>query len=229
MNGAQIISIATAAIRASGRAGNRPTTAWGRVQSSFQIVFSLHNVTFALAIGLGSAAGVRAGNAVGEGGSSASPPPPSAPRAGRETGRPPPGAGSRATGCTAPPFILFDGIQVVLVYALRSLNDQVAAGINSIVAYFPRAGRETGRPPPGAGSRATGCTAPWSTRPWPAPAGSLNDQVAAGINSIVAYFLVTGGLGWWLVSEGWGGTAQLQAAGPELRGRGRGGELIAVA
>ena len=34
------------------------------------------------------------------------------------------------------PFIIFDGVQVVLVYALRSLGDQVIAGINSIIAYF---------------------------------------------------------------------------------------------
>ncbi len=34
------------------------------------------------------------------------------------------------------PFILFDGVQVVFVYALRSLGDQVVAGVNSIVAYF---------------------------------------------------------------------------------------------
>jgi MATE family multidrug resistance protein len=34
------------------------------------------------------------------------------------------------------PFICFDGVQVVLVYALRSLGDQVAAGVNSILAYF---------------------------------------------------------------------------------------------
>jgi MATE family multidrug resistance protein len=34
------------------------------------------------------------------------------------------------------PFILFDGAQVVLVYALRSLGDQVVAGVNSIAAYF---------------------------------------------------------------------------------------------
>ena len=34
------------------------------------------------------------------------------------------------------PFILFDGVQVVLVYALRSLGDQVVAGVNSIVAFF---------------------------------------------------------------------------------------------
>ncbi|MDB5702907.1 MAG: family efflux transporter, partial [Sphingomonas bacterium] len=34
---------------------------------AFQIVFSIHNVTFGVALGLGSAAGVRVGNAVGEG------------------------------------------------------------------------------------------------------------------------------------------------------------------
>src|SRR3546814_1535490 len=34
------------------------------------------------------------------------------------------------------PFIIFDGLQIVLVYTLRSLGDQVVAGINSIIAYF---------------------------------------------------------------------------------------------
>ena len=34
------------------------------------------------------------------------------------------------------PFILFDGVQVVFVYALRSLGDQIAAGINGILAFF---------------------------------------------------------------------------------------------
>ena len=34
------------------------------------------------------------------------------------------------------PFILFDGVQVVFVYALRSLSDQVAAGVNGIAAFF---------------------------------------------------------------------------------------------
>jgi len=148
----------------------------------FQIVFSLHNVTFALAIGLGSAAGVRAGNAVGEG----------APRAAVPRSLLAVGMAALAMGLcslglwTAPqtvvrlfpalpdahgaavamlmiwaPFIVFDGVQVVLVYALRSLNDQVAAGINSIVAYF----------------------------------------------------VVTGGLGWWLVSAGWGASALAWASG----------------
>jgi multidrug resistance protein, MATE family len=44
------------------------STQFGDVTAhAFQIVFSIHNVTFALALGLGSAAGVRSGNAVGEG------------------------------------------------------------------------------------------------------------------------------------------------------------------
>ncbi len=59
------------------------------------------------------------------------------------------------------PFILFDGAQVVLVYALRSLGDQVVAGVNSIVAYF----------------------------------------------------IVTGGAGWWLVRAGVGPMALVYASG----------------
>jgi MATE family multidrug resistance protein len=124
---------------------------------AFQIVFSVHNVTFAVALGLGSAAGVRAGNAVGEG-----VPEQAVHRAVI--------AATLAAGATAllavglmiapaavvalfpatepvhllgaamllvwAPFILFDAVQVVFVYALRSLGDQVAAGINGILAFF---------------------------------------------------------------------------------------------
>lgn len=124
---------------------------------AFQIVFSIHNVTFAVALGLGSAAGVRAGNAVGEG----------VPH--EAAGRTAIAAvlAALATGFLAllllvvpqpfvevfpatddvhalafamlaiwAPFILFDGMQVVFVYALRSLGDQIAAGINGIIAFF---------------------------------------------------------------------------------------------
>lgn len=127
------------------------------VAHAFQIVFAVHNVTFALALGLGSAAGVRVGNAVGEG------------RAQEGVSRALitmglamlalggcailmiVGRGAIVAGFPAEPavhtmalamlpawapFILFDGVQVVLVYALRSLGHQVAAGINSIIAYF---------------------------------------------------------------------------------------------
>lgn len=134
------------------------STRLGDVTShAFQIVFSIHNVTFGIALGLGSAAGVRAGNAVGEGNPAA---------AGRRTAI----AAALAAGATGllalmllfspgplialfpatqpvrdmallmlpvwAPFILFDGVQIVFVYALRSLGDQVVAGINGIVAFF---------------------------------------------------------------------------------------------
>jgi MATE family multidrug resistance protein len=124
---------------------------------AFQIVFSIHNVTFAVALGLGSAAGVRAGNAVGEG----------VPRQGVARGALAAVLAAGATGLLAltvlllagwitglfpataevhllaaamllrwAPFILFDGVQVVLVYTLRALGDQVMTGVNSILAFF---------------------------------------------------------------------------------------------
>lgn len=149
---------------------------------AFQIVFSMHNVTFAVALGLGSAAGVRAGNAVGEGRPQAAIRRTAialclavgalglgagllAAEAGRLVALFP--ATREVHGIAAAmlpiwaPFIVFDGIQVVLVYALRSLGDQVVAGINSIIAYF----------------------------------------------------LVTGGIGWWLVHHGWGPMALAWASG----------------
>jgi MATE family multidrug resistance protein len=42
---------------------------------------------------------------------------------------------------------------------------------------------------------------------------SLGDQVAAGFNGILAFFLVTGGLGWWLVQSGAGAFALVWASG----------------
>src|SRR5690606_5384948 len=127
------------------------------VTHAFQIVFSVHNVTFSFALGLGSAAGVRAGNAVGEGVPAAA-----GPRTAIAAGLAALVLGALAIPLTfAPmlavsgfpasaevaliaaamlgiwaPFILFDGLQVVFVYALRSLGDQVIAGINGILAFF---------------------------------------------------------------------------------------------
>lgn len=127
------------------------------VAHAFQIVFSIHNLTFALALGFGSAAGVRVGNAVGEG------------RRNEGWCRAVAAAmpAAVATGTVAlvlalgapvvvrifpavgdvhllaammlalwAPFILFDAIQVVLAHALRSLGDQVAAGAIGILSYF---------------------------------------------------------------------------------------------
>ncbi|TKD52304.1 MATE family efflux transporter [Sphingomonas baiyangensis] len=124
---------------------------------AFQIVFSVHNVTFGIALGLGSAAGVRVGNAVGEGlpGEAAGRAWLAAALAAVLTGVLAIGILAAAPAIVAAfpsidaveaigvamlvawaPFILFDGVQVVFVYALRSLGDQVAAGINGILAFF---------------------------------------------------------------------------------------------
>jgi len=149
---------------------------------AFQIVFSIHNVTFAVALGLGSATGVRVGNAVGEG-----EPLQAFPRTMIAAT-----VAALLTGLLAlllvvgrggvvalfpataevhglalamvplwAPFILFDGVQVVFVYALRSLGDQVVAGFNSVIAFF----------------------------------------------------LVTGGAGWWLVHGGAGVSGLVYASG----------------
>jgi MATE family multidrug resistance protein len=42
---------------------------------------------------------------------------------------------------------------------------------------------------------------------------SMGDQVAAGINSIIGFFLVTGVGGWWLVQQGVGPMALIWASG----------------
>jgi MATE family multidrug resistance protein len=150
--------------------------------AAFQAMFSLHNLVFSLAIGFGSAAGVRVGNAVGAG-----EPEEAWPRALIACGiaalvmgliailfaacaglivRPfsdDPRVLAMAASMLAliAPFLLFDGVQYVLSYALRSLGEQV----------------------------------------W------------AGINAILAFFLATGLLGWLLVTHGWGAAGLVYAAG----------------
>ena len=42
---------------------------------------------------------------------------------------------------------------------------------------------------------------------------SLGEQVWAGVNGMIGFFLVTGGLGWWLVRSGWGPDGLAWAAG----------------
>jgi MATE family multidrug resistance protein len=166
---------------------------------AFQIVFSVHNVTFAFALGLGSAAGVRAGNAVGEG-DPAQAGPRTAIAAGLAAmilgllalplifapmlvvgGFPASAAVAAAAVVMLPlwgPFILFDGIQVVFVYALRSLGDQVAAGFNGIAAFFLLTG--------GIGL-------------WTVHAGwGAKGLVAASASGMVAAALLNGGRLWWI-------------------------------
>ena len=124
---------------------------------AFQAVFSLHNLIFALAIGMASAAGVRAGNAVGEGNPRAALPRTLIASALLAVALGLIGAIYMlfAPACVAlfsdrpevrtlaasllrllAPFMLCDGLQLIFVYALRSIGDQVAAGINGVIAFF---------------------------------------------------------------------------------------------
>lgn len=170
------------------------------VTHAFQIVFSVHNVTFAFALGLGSAAGVRAGNAVGEG-----VPAQAGPRTGIAailaalilgllalpltfapmlivSGFP---ASAEVATLAAlmlavwAPFILFDGLQVVFVYALRSLGDQVVAGINGILAFF----------------LLTGAIGLWTVHNGWGPMG----LVWASGSGMIAAALLNGGRLWWVI------------------------------
>ena len=76
------------------------------------------------------------------------------------------------------PFILFDGLQVVFVYALRSLGDQVVAGLNGIAAFFLLTG--------GIGL-------------WTVHAGwGAKGLVAASASGMVAAALLNGGRLWWI-------------------------------
>lgn len=124
---------------------------------AFQIVFALHNFCFSLALGVGSAAGVRVGNAVGAG----------TPGLARVRGVIAVSIGVALMALLAgsyflfapffvglfssdaamialaipmlmllAPFMLFDGAQVAFMYALRSLGDQVIAGVNGIIGFF---------------------------------------------------------------------------------------------
>ncbi len=169
------------------------------VTHAFQIVFSVHNVTFAFALGLGSAAGVRAGNAVGEG-----VPAEAGPRTAIAAalaalilgllaiplmaapmlivGGFPASAAVAAAAVAMLPlwamFIVFDGLQVVFVYALRSLGDQVVAGLNGIAAFF----------------LLTGGIGLWTVHAGWGP----NGLVAASAAGMVAAALLNGGRLWWV-------------------------------
>lgn len=125
--------------------------------AAFQTMLSLHNFGFALSMGFGSAAGVRAGNAMGEG----------MPLAATSRGILAVIMAVVVTGSfsllayllphtliatfsndpavvalavtmlfTLAPFMLFDALQVVLVNVLRAMGDQVIAGVNTILGFF---------------------------------------------------------------------------------------------
>lgn len=134
------------------------STRFGDVSAAaFQAVFSLHNLVFGLALGFGSAAGVRVGNAVGaqDWGAVGRRVTVAAALTVAVVAMPvavfliasdtvlaplvPSGEGralAAAMLLVLAPFMVFDGLQWVFVSALRSLGDQVAAGVNGVVGFF---------------------------------------------------------------------------------------------
>ena len=149
---------------------------------AFQVMLSIHNLAFALSMGFGSAAGVRVGNAVGAG----------------ETHL----AWPRAMIAGGLAAAVLGILSVVLVAGARiwvwpfSADPQVialAASMLSIMAAF--------------------LIFDGLQYVFGAALRSLGEQVWAGINGIVGFFIVTGGLGWWLVRSGWGPDGLAYAAG----------------
>lgn len=149
---------------------------------AFQVMLSLHNLAFALSMGFGSAAGVRVGNAVGAGE--------------RDHAWP---RALIAGGLTS---ILLGAFSLFLVLGARAavwpFSDDpevlaLAASMLAIMAAF--------------------LLFDGLQYVFGAALRSLGEQVWAGINGIIAFFIVTGGLGWLLVRWGWGPDGLAYAAG----------------
>ena len=148
----------------------------------FQVMISVHNLAFALSMGFGSAAGVRVGNAVGAGE--------------RDQAWP------RAMIAGGLAAIILGLISLLLVLGPAQAvwpfsNDPevraLAASMLAILAAF--------------------LLFDGLQYVFGGALRSLGEQVWAGVNGILAFFLVMGGLGWWLVSSGWGADGLAYAAG----------------
>jgi MATE family multidrug resistance protein len=149
---------------------------------AFQAMLSLHNVVFALSMGLGSAAGVRVGNAVGAGE--------------REQAWP------RAMIAAGLSVVTLGALSILLVFfapvLVRPFSDDpaviaMAASMLAVIAAF--------------------LVFDGLQYVFGAALRSLGEQVWAGINGVAGFFLVTGGLGWFLVRSGYGPNGLAYAAG----------------
>ena len=148
----------------------------------FQVMLSIHNLAFALSMGFGSAAGVRVGNAIGAG----------------EIGE----AWPRALIAGGIAAILLGAFSLFLVMfpseAVWPFSDDpevrlLAASMLAIMASF--------------------LVFDGLQYVFGAALRSLGEQVWAGVNGILGFFIVTGGLGWLLVQSGWGPDGLAYAAG----------------
>jgi MATE family multidrug resistance protein len=150
--------------------------------AAFQAVFSLHNLGFALGLGMGSATGVRVGHAMGAG--------------------TPQLALPRALIAAGLALTLMAGLALAYLFAAPTIvgifsGDQAVVTLGAtllagLALFMPFDGLQA--------------VFLYALR-------SLGDQVAAGLNGIVGFFVVTGGLGWLLVSSGGGAFSLVWAAG----------------
>jgi len=149
---------------------------------AFQAMLSIHNIAFALSMGFGSAAGVRVGNAVGAG----------------ERNE----AWPRALTAGTLAAILLCSISLLLVFAAPALvwpfsDDpevlRLAALMLSIMGAF--------------------LMFDGLQYVFGAALRSLGEQVWAGVNGIIGFFLITGGSGLLMVRNGWGAEGLALAAG----------------
>ena len=147
---------------------------------AFQGAVAFHNISIAASIGLGSAAGVRVGNAVGAG-------------EGHQVAR----RGWLAAGLALAVLLVFALVYRLEAYALMPIISSDPAVVAGGAAMLTR-------------------LAPWL--PFDGvqlvflfALRSLGDQVWAGAISIVSFFGVMGGLGWWWVHRGAGPDALVDA------------------
>ncbi|MGQ0660587.1 MATE family efflux transporter [Sphingosinicella sp.] len=149
---------------------------------AFQAMLAVHNIAFAFSMGFGSAAGVRVGNAVGA----------------RERDQ----AWPRAMLAAGIAAAILGFISLPLVLAAPQLvwpfsdDPEVLLLAASMLAIM------------GAFLVFDGLQFVFASA-----LRSLGEQVWAGVNGIVGFFLVTGGLGGLLVARGWGADGLAWAAG----------------
>ena len=145
-------------------------------------MLSIHNLAFALSMGFGSAAGVRVGNAVGAGE--------------RDQAWP------RALIAGGLAAVILGTLSILLVLGARAavwpFSDDpevlaLAASMLAVIAAF--------------------LIFDGLQYVFGAALRSLGEQVWAGVNGIIGFFIVTGGLGWLLVRRGWGPDGLAYAAG----------------
>jgi len=152
------------------------------VAGGFQAMLSLHNLIFAMSIGFGSAAGVRVGNAVG----------------------------ADKRGLAWPRALIAGGLSIV---TLGTLSILLVLFAGPLVWPFSEDPEVRGLAASMLAIMGAFLIFDGLQYVFGAALRSLGEQVWAGLNGIIGFFIVTGGLGWLLVDRGWGADGLAYAAG----------------